>query len=279
MAYVSGMATSFDDLHTALVNACVANGYTYADTILSKNSLYIKPILFNGLAVQAGTGKTGSSLINPSPRPRLGQLSTNSLGAVNFPCNYYIHILENPDEVYLVINFDIDRYYYLSFGNSMVSGAGAWLSATSPFSYPITALDGFTMTDSTGGDMANSADIVYNASGFFWNTNATGTTADRYANCILLNDNWLYQDVNAIQAAAPLVARSPSAFNQESPLLSVQVCSTAASNKINLLADIAHARYLRIQNYLPKEILIIGSDKWKIYPFHRWFLLCRCIIQ
>lgn len=268
MAYYSGTASSYADLLTALTNACTSNGWTWADNILSKGAAFVRPYVSNGITLQGGTGKSGSSLVNPSTtQPRLGHIYNASPSLVTFPVQYFLHIWTSPDEVYLVIKFDIDRYYYLSFGMSTVADAGLWLSATSPVTYPITASHGYQMTASTGGDLSNSPEAVHFMSGFFWQT--VRGNADHCPDCIWHNGSWKFDSLDAIQAAAPLVARSPSAWSSNAVLLPIQPCIAVASSKIVMVADIQKARYVRINNYEPEQIITLGSDKWKIYPFHK----------
>lgn len=69
--------------------------------------------------------------------------------------------------------------------------------------------------------------------------------------------------------AAPHLSRSPSAWNQESPLLPIQCTLVRASSKVSLVADIRNARYLRVDNHSPEQIIELGPDRWKIYPFYR----------
>ena len=75
--------------------------------------------------------------------------------------------------------------------------------------------------------------------------------------------------VHAIGSAAPHIERSPSAWNGESPLLPIQAYVWRASAKCSLVVDMRHARYLRIDNYEPGQIITLGGDSWKVYPFYR----------
>ena len=42
-----------------------------------------------------------------------------------------------------------------------------------------------------------------------------------------------------------------------------------ASNKVSILAKIENARYLRIDNLQPEQILTFGAEKWMVFPFHK----------
>lgn len=284
MAYYSGQASSYQELLTVLVSACVEQGWTWADGILSKDSAFIKFEVStadisgkgSGLILQGGTGKIGSTLIEPSPvTPRLGRVGA-ATAIVNFPIAYNIHINNNPDEVYLIVNFDVDRFYYLAFGVSSVQlqGTGLWISASSPLRYGLgtnVLLQGWAMSPNSGGSN------IYNyVSGFFWSTITVSSDSARQEamHTGFNNKGWNVPGPNmdgieAISQAIPFISRSPDNWSSNPILLPIRIFNTVASSKQSIIAEIANARYLRIDNYEPNQIVGIGDEQWKIYPFHQ----------
>lgn len=61
----------------------------------------------------------------------------------------------------------------------------------------------------------------------------------------------------------------PSVWNSEAVLLPIKAFIGRPSAKTSLGADMEFARRLRIDNLTPGDILVLGSDKWKIYPWYR----------
>lgn len=294
MAYYSGQATSYQELLDVLVASCVAEGWTWADGILNKNNLFILPYISTsltthkgpGLIIQGGTGKTGSSLVEPSlVEPRMGAIGgavTKSKNVV-FPCNYNIHIFteEKITEVYFIVKFDVDKFYYLAFGEAVFSGGfGLWLTGSVPKYYNTSNSggdQGWSISQTGGGSNSYS---YY--SGPFWSNEYRG--GNKNTDAIYLKGNeskWLevsgtLQTLDAINASvykAPLIARQPSVFSSESIFIPIDIFITAASSKCSLAISLNNSKYLRINNYEPEQIITLGHEKWKIYPFYRKSLL------
>ncbi|WP_435609927.1 hypothetical protein [Pseudomonas knackmussii] len=301
MAYYSGVANSFNDLLTQLVSACVDHGWTWADGILSKGSAYVKPWVESvastttgiGLVIQGGTGKSAGAMTGVSPQtPRMGPPSRDT-SQPTWPMAYSIHIFESPDEVFLVARFNVDYFYFASFGVSSVPGlvnSGLWLSATSrrlrgPSGAGITV----SATGGGGGDGNDQATASFSGSPgcFLWNNNgmvsggSQSAASQSSAICTGLdgidwpwpaNNQFTYDVLNSFSGniyAMPHIQRTPNIWNSEAPLLPVQVYLVRASAKVSLVADIRNARYIRVDSYQPEEIITLGEDRWKVYPFYR----------
>lgn len=286
MAYFTGQATSFQDLLNVLVNACTNQGWTYADDILSKGNAFVRPYVATdsgsngaGLCVQGGTEKSGSSLVNPSVTiPRLGRHSSGANGVdVVFPCSYNIHICTNPDEVYLVVNFSIDKFYYLAFGLSSIplTGTGLWLGATAPVSR--NAYYGWAVSLNGSGVYGG-----YNVpSGLFYVHASSNNPLKEVIHTGLNSDvnptGWqetvkgsptLVGYVGGL-ATMPHMQYLPSKWSDNAVLLPIQVLNSVTNNKVALVADLSYARYVRIDNFEPNQIIQFGGEQWKIYPFYK----------
>ncbi|WP_374415733.1 hypothetical protein [Ectopseudomonas oleovorans] len=289
MAYYSGSANSYADVLSALVAACVAEGWGWADGILNKGPAYIRPFESvsvtesqgPGLIIQGGTGKSGSSLLNPSPEePRMGKIWVNDPEVV-WPVGYSIHIFDNPDEVFLVVRFNVDRFMWLSFGVSTVPGVqtGLWLSATTRKGFKTqTSAPGITISLTAGsdGDWQGGTNIGVTSGMPFWQhpRAISGYRNTDAVCCDLDGDIWAFgkdsaRSMNAFRAADPLIARGLSAWNQDAPFIPIQCYLARLANKKSLIVDVRNARYLRIDNYDPEQIITLGSDSWKIYPGYR----------
>ncbi|WP_313043279.1 hypothetical protein [Acinetobacter sp.] len=283
MAYYNGQATSYTELLNVLVAACVAEGWTWADGILNKGTAYVaasyNPTASvtngSGLQFQGGTGKSSGALVNPSPsKIRIGPLNAGSfVPAPSFPLDYHIFIFDNPDEVYLVIKYEIDRFFFAGFGLSTIPGNGLWLSGSTGLRYSTNtsnATGHFSIQAEAGGDSQSS--VYARATGFFWQSFASG---DLGSVCQII-----FTEVDAIgwtglnltpanQKLAPLIAISPSSWTNETILLPIEPVLSRASSKVSILTKIENARYLRIDNLEPEQILTFGAEKWMVFPFHK----------
>ena len=273
MAFYSGSANSFADLQAALVAACVAEGWAWANGVLSKGSAYVAPTshVSNGISIQGATGVSSGVLVNPSGiRPRMGRPSTFGQQPT-WPMSYSIHIHDEPDEVFFFARFSVDFFYFLAFGVSNVpglDGSGLWLTASSRQNAGNTSGQDGMYLGPEGGGVAN---YRQSAGMPFWDTERFGDN-DYCQDTAYALGGWANQNVgafNAIQYASPHIARSPSAWNSEGVLLPIQVYQAAAESKVRLVVDVRHARYLRIDNYEPEDIITLGADRWKVYPGYR----------
>ena len=65
----------------------------------------------------------------------------------------------------------------------------------------------------------------------------------------------------------PLIQRTPNTWNGEATLLPVQAYLARPSSKVSLIAELGHMRYVRIDNYNAGDIITLGADRWKVFPW------------
>ena len=75
--------------------------------------------------------------------------------------------------------------------------------------------------------------------------------------------------VSAVYGKTILAMSGPNAFNGEAVMAPIQPYVGRGSNMISVVAQLRHARYLRIDYIDPGEIITLGSDRWKAYPHYR----------
>lgn len=284
MAYITGSATSYDDLRTALLAACVDAGWSLADGILSWGAAaHVRPYVSAsttlaegpGLILECGTGKSGSALTDTcTARPRLGRPAANANYVVPaFPVVY--HLFTFGSEVMLLMEHDVKKYYYLAFGVSDipgVAGSGLWAATTAAQRYPA-SLGGARIGAELGlGGVANS---YGSSAGPWWSTVATAISDS--ANIISVAGSWLVANslssategrCNAIEGLAPLLGLLPSAWSQEAILLPIRVLQTLAGNKNRVIAEVRNARYTRLDSYEPGQVITLGTERWMVFPFY-----------
>lgn len=273
MAYVTGSAIDITALRTAFFNACTDNGWTLSGEVLRKGAVYTRVQIVSGaLHFLGGTGIDGSNNLTGAA-PQVSRLGRPSTGApdIAWPISYEVFILTDPDEVYLVVNYNVDCYLWAAFGQSSVSGlsgTGGWFAA-SLCAQAQSAATWIAIAPTYGGYQGGVGVV---SPGLFWGTTTNGAV---YHNSMIhhgldgagWNLNTATAIASAVTASGTLLSVLPNSWNNESVLIPIQVWipRTAGAN-VSLVADLGHARHLRIDNHAPGEIVTLGADKWKIFP-------------
>ena len=285
MAYITGSAASFADLQTAIQNACTANGWTLSSGILSKNGCFFQLVAgtsdgYAQLQLFGGTGRSGTTLTGQPPSNYGAKICSNNGNVIAFPINYEIHLFTNPDEVYCVINYNSDFYQQLSFGKSDVpgiGGTGAWFSGAKRSDQ--------TLTDATQGNKVflsvswpeSVGTITYDGYGcglffdgsgdYFCSFVHTGLDATPWRR----DTSWeaLTGYRSAGMQVSNLLMQLPNLYNSANVLLPIKPVALRSSGGVTIIANPKNARYLRIDNVVPGEIITFGAEKWKCYPFYR----------
>lgn len=278
MAYYSGTATSLANLLTALQTHAVADGWTLTGDVLSKAGVYFQ--LQTTATNLTCLGCESNAVANPAPNVvsigRIYQRTSYPTREISFPCNY--EVFGFAQEIYLVVNYDVDSYQWLAFGKSTVSGLvgqGGWCGASiGLLEVAASATDPIWITGSSGG--SGGAGFPNTCAALFWTTACSNSATARncWINHGLDGHGWTYYGSasnipSGIQPLAPLIAMQPNAWNSEAVLLPIRSWKERPSYKNSLIADLANARHMRIDNLSPGDILTLGSEKWKIFPWYR----------
>ena len=279
MAYYSGTAASLSALKTALLTHAQSDGWTLTGDVLSKSGVYFQ-IQDNATNVTC-LGCADNAVSAPAPNVvsigRIFQKTGSPTREMSFPCNY--EVFGFAQELYLVANYDVDSYQWLAFGKSTVLGLpghGGWCGAT---------IGAFQ--DSTQGDVVYISPTGGAASGYgfnmtcgalFWAAGSDAAADIVSRNCWTYHNldghGWTYYGLAAnipsgIKPLTPLISLQPNAWNSEVALLPLRSWKERPGYKNSMIADLQNARHVRIDNLSSGDILTIGSDKWKIFPWYR----------
>lgn len=263
MAYYNGTANDLTALRQALIDACVAEGWAWDATgeVLSQGALFLRLQIVSGYLTLLG--RTGAAAGDAPNVVRIGQIGSTPLA---YPLAYELFVFAG--EVYLVVNYSLDYYQWAAFGDSTVlglPGSGLWLGA----SLAAMASVGLEIYAVSGGSSGRSTGAL------FW---ATGGYYAQSRNCWVHSDFdaqgwWLAQTLSdnpvGIAPTAPLMGLLPNAWNSEAVLLPIRAYKVRPSYKLSLTADLENARYTRIDNYTPGQIVTLGSERWKVFPWYR----------
>lgn len=279
MAYYTGQASSYQELLNILVSACQNHGWVWASGYLKKHECSFNLTIPTVQGVLAGITIQGVVSQSTSPvRCRIGPMGDNPSHVPDlvFPVNYHLHIFEDADEVYLIVNYDIDRYQYLAFG---ADAQIKWYAASISWNYiKSTNINDKGIWIDEGGGSSNSISNRPASSGLIWQ--AACVHYDQATHAVYSNiDNlgWMYPKspalslatISAARAVQGLIENEPSAWSSSSLLLPVSLIGVTNSNKSILFKELENSRYLRIDNYAAEQILKVADSKFKIYPFHK----------
>lgn len=285
MPYYTGAANSMAGLLESVTAACVAEGWTWADSILSKGNVFVQLTANDSgnpspsIQIRGGTGRADGALVNPSTAyPYLARPTDNiNIDNISYPVTYHLFVFEDPAEVYLVVQYGVDWHAWLAFGESVINGVSIWIAASRA---SVLYFDGSGRISIGINGITNISSNVYATGAFFWKvgmSNYAGAltynidinNAGAWMPTSLPNAAYPVGMVSATPSAMELIDQGLSTWNNESILIPIQPHLRVDGNKIQMLADIQNARYIRVDNYDSGQILTIGSEQWMVFPFIR----------
>lgn len=272
MAYFSGQATNDQDLLQALMQAATGVGWSRSGNVLKNASgafLFALATNARGIILTAGTDGANNSLVNAMPESISTNNAKTSDGAVvlpqaAFPVTYFIHCFEN--EVYLIYRHSIDIYLWLAFG---AEDKKIWCSASCKKSIDLSSsyMNSMSISEVGGG-------VSFLCPAPFWLNGVYSANSgyNSYVYDPVLG--WSPQKVESnsiagIEIKTPLIARSVANWSDNSLLIPISPSKIMPSNKISQIIELKHSRYFRLTNYIPEQIIQLGPDKWKVYPFYK----------
>ena len=276
MATFSGQVASFAALKSAIETTLAARGWTLASGILSKGAAFLQlTSTATELRLQAGTGQAGAALTGACPQSVKLMSFTNA--PIQWPATWILHAFDVPDEIYLVLRYNVDRHQHLNWGVSsmpQIGGTGLWCS-------------GSFRGDANG---ASQRCVVYLTSaagyelgaqphdgfglGFFF-ASIAGTYHSSFIHCGLEGaPSWRTTygsnpgDLLGVSHKSALLYALPSQFNQATVLLPIDVLMARQAQGQTIIATLAHARYCRLDHLDLSQPLVYGSERWTPYPLH-----------
>lgn len=296
MAYLIGTANSLQDLKLALEANLESNGWEWEGTSLRKRGLHVGlEIIGNGVStgsrlhITVGNNAQDIAPVKPWIGPYLGL--TGKPSSWEWPVTYHLHISDSPLEVYLMVSYG-DFFQMLSFGQSPSpgnAGTGNWVHGS-------VGSDPSTTTAKTYAEDAYSLDktgiICRGNYGYYLSSCAPffkkGTSLEIGAfgssmHGIIKGDSsvgWInpsssfdyapnLDGASSAQTLVPLLDCALNSWNSETVLLPCQVFHRRAGNKVSLVGELRNLRFIR-NDYLPDgEVIDLGGERWKVYPFYR----------
>lgn len=279
--YTSSGINSITDLRDFIRTSCVASGWTLSGNVLHKGSTYVDIVDDGtiGLRIKGGNGIDGSNLLTDAG-PYYCYLGTIAGIPLAYPMTVDIHVNTSPDEVYVVCNFSSSYYLLMAWGRSDVpglTGTGNWyhaarfnLTGSNEFA---TAAGGYLTFINFGGHADGSGlFMVYAGTN---GSSASGGATNSFIHHDIDGHGWGGTNGQSNFASSnpfisPLLAIQPNTWNGEMILLPFPVYKARdTGSKYSLVADLRNIRHCRIDNYEPGDIVTLGTDTWKVYPWFR----------
>lgn len=282
--YSSGSASSFADVLTALNTFLLANGWASAAAtgggrIFTKGTTVARVRSDDTpgaetLFLVGATGSSGGNLTAPAPNEVCMRSAAPVL--IVFPVTYEFYVDDTPDEVYAIISYGGNKYQHLHFGKSDIpgiGGTGMWFSGSQRddnndnrvymqlnFQYAQTGIGGQALgyfIDQTNAKPANFVHCALEGSAA-WRAGAAGSYSPGTAAGYLIGQDHL----------AGLLQALPSWYNESEVLLPIYAALLRTDGTRTIVAVMRHARFLRIDNVTPGDLITYGSEQWKAYPLY-----------
>jgi hypothetical protein len=280
MAYQTGTANTATDLKGIIETFAQANGWTLSSGILSKGQCHVRLTAINtdqGIKLEGANSADFLTGVCPN-------WAQFYIASAQWPITYHLFAHGTPDTLVCVLNYNVNSFQYLAFGDIAKFGSwtgGNWFSATmgqastllpalsihstimtsSPYVEGTTRIDGSSYDAASGGIFSFVYGVtVPGGGGSFLHAEIDGGTWLRPN-----NGDTVRADSSAYSAV--LIAQAPNAWNSQAILFPHAITVTRPSSRISVIGEIGHIRMLRIDNYNPGDIVTIGVDKWKVFPW------------
>lgn len=269
MAFVTGTANTLADLLTAIQTACTSNGWTLSGSVLHKGTCYAEVKITGAfITLRAGRGIDGSNNLTGATSEAVANLGIVCMSkAFSFPMTYFAHVNTAPDEVYVVVNYGTIYYQTLGFGQSVMPGLGA--SASGNW-YCGPTVSGNNHLGFNGKQQAEYAAAGYSNFSLFcreYGARYPGYADSQGVDHGLDGSGAAWRTGGCAYDWASIYWRQPSQWNQDSILIPIRVYTSRPSGFLSPVLECANARQVNIANLADQQIITLGSDRWKIYPW------------
>ena len=275
MAYYSGTAANYTALRTALLTHAQADGWVLTGDVLSKAGVFFR-IAETATNVTC-LGCESNAVANPAPNVvsigRIFVRTSYTTREISFPCNY--EVFGFAQELFMVVNYDTSAHQWMAFGKSTVPGLigqGGWCAATIGVLGSTLANDPIWIDANVSGTNGSN-EMTTAALAWYTLPGSTGQARNTWINHGIDGHGWLYNATAGdatigIRWLIPLLGLQPSVWNSEAVLLPIRAFKPRPSSKSSLILDVTNARHIRVDNLAPGDILTLGADRWKVYPWY-----------
>ncbi|MCO1335464.1 hypothetical protein MO867_14085 [Microbulbifer sp. OS29] len=283
MAYQTGIVNSAVDLLTVIQGFAQNNGWTLNGSVLQKSDAYIKLTANSDDELQI-TGLRDGLSSDPDACPRYSRIAFDT-GLWPTNAAYHIAAFSNPDTLWVTMVSGVTDHWHLGFGTLEKLGnwtGGQWFHAQHSSSNAgnncySTVLGGtYSMW---GGDTARECALFWSQKdGRSWDSQSHISKCS-YLHCELRGYVWesTYSandksDLNAVHGPTifrPIHCSNPNKFNGQTILTPFNLFLQNTDGHYMSIGHVGHLRFVKLTNYNPADILTVGSERWKVFPWHR----------
>jgi hypothetical protein len=274
MAYQTGQAASSAALLSVIKTFAGANGWTVSGNMISSANSWTE-LSTAARSYDSGSydsvelmGYDNAAKTTPSSSA-LGWGSTGTFTCLikpaQYPVTYHLFSHQSPAEFFCVVDIGNGQFSWLAFGEldkgAATYSGGSYACATS-FHSTDTRWPGYFYI--SGGQWLQGN---YYPSGFFLSgahPNYSGFASG--AVCARIDGpKWVTTFYGL--GSHYLHSRAINTWNNQATLLPIRVLMPVDQGYHMDLGCTPHARYLRITNYNAGDIITLGSERWKVFPF------------
>jgi hypothetical protein len=277
MAYETGSVASPTALQTIIENFCTTNGWTLnagAGSWLSKGQSHVH---FSGantttLTISGANSADGTTELCPFTR-------SIYIPSVSWPVTYHLFYDTAPDQVSCVLNYESTKIQVIMFGdlvkvhNSAYVG-GNWFFASRggiiTDNVKLSACSDIAIQSQTtiGGAVSIPFSLLLTESGGSHEDNNGGLHCKIDGNIWYQDNDYYNYKVSLTDYTISALFRSPNSWNNQAQLIPIHLQYTMASALYSYIGYVEHLRFIRVDNYEIGDIITLGSDKWKVFPWY-----------
>lgn len=276
MAFQTGIVNSAADLAAAIRNFAVANGWTLTGNVVSKLGAYIEITSPSTSEVRFRGAKdgnfAGADLCQFSPRIFFTSWPTNM--------TYQMFGFEEPDTIWCTIQPSQTTFNHCGFGSIAKYGdweGGAWFHAQynqlTGDGACCSSIDGAASTSGYGAPaecgLFWSQNNVNSWSGAFTPNAASNLLCDLRGNAWEPPNNVVAVGVHCPTVIGPTHKNNPNVFNGQTLLTPFQLFLLNTDGNYMAIGHVEHVRFVKLTNYNAGDIIELGADKWKLFPWHK----------
>lgn len=286
MAYETGSVASGTALLAVIENFAILQGYTLnagTGSWLSKGGTSIQ------LSATSTTcsAKIANTPTGPDAAPGVSQ--GISIALASWPIKYELFYSSIPNLFVCVLTYDTLTIQILMFGelvkinNAAYTGGnflyGSGLSndtLSSPGSIALSLSTNFTgdglISGSGPSNSPRKAVIPFTKGGLNSSFGARGSALLH----VEIDGDIINGDIMGVNNNVLLMTQyqnmlfySPNIYNSQAILIPIHLQKDLSAGNSMYLGYVEHIRFIRITNYEIGDVITLGSDKWKVYPWRR----------
>ncbi|WP_020160512.1 hypothetical protein [Methylobacter marinus] len=275
MAYQTGTVASPAALKSVIESFCTNNGFGLTANWLSKGQSNVTLTVdgTKGLHITGANSADGTVELCPFSKQIY-------IVDASWPVTYYLFYSANPDQVVCVLQYDTNKIQTIMFGeivkiHSSAFVGGNWFFASrggssasigEPVFVSITDAEILSGVTTLYGSFQFRGDIAipFSTGVGGWTYKTTGLHAK------IDGSVWDSTDklkVTPTDYTVSSLFRSPNAWNNQALLVPIHLQFAMADNFKAYLGYVEHIRYIRIDNYEIGDIVTLGTDRWKVFPW------------